>query len=150
MFKNRFKKFTLIETIVFLIVIATFAGLATPQFVKIQKNAKIDKMRLDLDVLGKAVNVYKSNNKYYPFVKEDDSYKRIDIEKPTLRDALNNIGDDGSEVYQIDIDKLNSYVNESEYTILKQSPYLYSTKSKVAIFEKGEFDKDENPYYLMK
>lgn len=142
--KFRIKKFTLVEMIIIVVVIALLTGIALPKFKGIQDNAKVSAMDQDLDTLEKATEEYNIHNGEYPLKSDKTS-----ITNQTLLDTLDGIDDDGSEVYEIDMNKLKPYVEQLKYTDPTVDLYLYSTKTNIAINKQGKKDSDGVIHHIL-
>ena len=148
--KLNIKKFTLIELIIVIVVIGLLAGMALPKFIGVERDAKVAAMNQDLDVLEKAVQLYESDNDGgYPFVKDGDTYQKVSITRQTLKDSLDAIGDDESQVYTLDMGELKPYLERLKYTDSTTDTYLYSTKTGVAINEQGKTDSGGIVHHIL-
>ena len=149
--KTKEKQFTLIELIIVIVTIGLLAGMALPKFIGTVKDAKVAAMNQDLDVLEKAVQLYESNNDGgYPFAKDGSgNYTKVSITKQTLKDVLNSIGDDESQVYTLDMNSLKPYLERLKYTDPTTDTYLYSTKTNVAINEQGKIDSSGITHHIL-
>ena len=140
--KLKTKQFTLIELIIVIVVIGLLAGMALPKFIGTTKDAKVSAMDQDLDVLEKAVDLYVSDNDgSYPF-----TGGKVSVTAQTLKDTLDTIGDDGSQVYTLDIDKLKPYITNLKYT---GEEYEYSTISNTAINPAGKIDSNGITHHIL-
>lgn len=155
-FKTK-KGFTLIELIIVIIVIGILAAMAIPKFMGVERNSKVAAMQRDLDIIEKAVQQYVSNSVdgSYPFkdlngdnlINEEDLYFKTNSAPQTLKDSLlNTNGDDGTEIYQLDMEKLKDYIEKLKY---KDTEYLYSPKSETAIDPIGKIDGKENTHHII-
>lgn len=147
--KIKNKKFTLIELIIVIVVIAILAGMALPKFIGVRKNAEVSAMERDLDTLEKAVMMYNLDNEdnNYPF-KEPTSRSVATVTglKDSIYEALESLGDDGSEVYELDMDLLSPYLSKLKY---KDDVYLYSLQSGTAIHEDGKVDGNGETHHIL-
>lgn len=136
------KRFTLIELIIVIVVIGILAGMALPKFIGVQRNAHVGAMQRDLDVLEKAVLLYTMDTEdgSYPFL------NKVSVSSGTLKDSLLEAGDDGSEVYELDMDKLKPYIEKLKYN---EDNYLYSLQTGLAINEEGKLDGDNKVHHTL-
>ena len=140
--KLKTKQFTLIELIIVIVVIGLLAGMALPKFIGTTKDAKVSAMDQDLDVLEKAVDLYVSDNDgNYPF-----TGGKVSVTAQTLKDTLDTIGDNGSQVYTLDMDKLKPYLQNLKYS---GEEYEYSTISNTAINPIGKIDSSGITHHII-
>lgn len=142
--KLNIKQFTLIELIIVIVVIGLLAGMALPKFIGVERDSKVAAMDQDLDVLEKAVQLYNSDKGEYPL-----KATKITISDQNLKSTLTKVNDDGSQVYEIDMDKIQSYLEKLKFTDPTTDTYLYSTKTGVAIYKQGKIDSNENIHYIL-
>ena len=137
------KAFTLIELIIVIAVIAILAGLALPRFLGVSKNANVSAMYGDIDALEKAITMYNVNS-------DDDSYPiegdAIDLATlpGTLQDELSELGDSGSQLYEIDDTLLEKYIQRTKFN---KDDYIYSMETGIVISKPGKVDSDDYTHH---
>lgn len=139
------KKFTFIEIIIVVVTVGIVSGIAIPKFIGVHDSAKLYAMNIDLEMVENAVEEYISvtNGKEFPFVdiskdgkidENDIVYKVDEIPESIKYDLSTTSGDDGSEIYKLDMDKLDPYINGLKHN---EEEFLYSTISRTAIHKTG-------------
>ena len=137
------KAFTLIELIIVIAVIAILAGLALPKFLGVRRNANVSAMYGDIDALEKAITMYNVNS-------DDDSYpiggEALNLETlpSTLQNELAELGDSGSQLYEIDDTLLEKYIQRTKFN---KDDYIYSMETGIVISKPGKVDSDDNTHH---
>lgn len=134
MTKSR-KAFTLVEVVIIIVVISILAALAIAKFIGVQKNANVASLIKDMDTLEKVVTVYDTEHNSLPIISDTP----VNIPDNLLKVA-NDIGDSGTQLYELDLSKIQDYRTKIRYGDKSKGGedlYLYSKETNQVFYEKG-------------
>lgn len=150
------RKFTFIEIIIVLLTISIIVGISSNKFVNVEKSAKAFVMNRDLEMIELAVREYASitHNKEYPFldisgdnkIDDNDIYLTSESIPLSLKRELLSIGDNGNNIYKLDMEKLCPYLNRLKNDKVE---YLYSLESNIAIDPIGTENEDSINHHIL-
>ena len=142
------RQFSLYELAIVIVVLAIIAAIVLPNVTGRTADAKVTALKQDLAHIEQAIMQQEMEEP------EEKVLHKVEVNEisPTLKASVEkNLKDDATELYRVDMKKLEPYLLKTKYGHLddEEDEYFFSKKTGLAYYEKGiEPSKGQRVHFL--